>query len=293
MQVLASMLSLLASKEGFNSTPLPGVGVYKSSASRPREPLCYNQGIIIVAQGSKNFYLESKTFSYNPNQFLALALPVPAECETFASIEKPFLGMVVDIDNSVLHELVRVFDEHQCIPEEFRGLTENKSLFVSEVSAQLSDVALRLAKCLLSPLQAKALGDSLVKELLFTVLTSEQAGPLFALAMHNTNLSRLERALRHIHLNYQESLDVDQLASLANMSTSTFHRNFREITSSSPIQYLKKLRLSKARELLVDKGLKVKQAAAQVGYESPTQFSREFKRHFGMSPQVCGQQLAH
>ncbi len=97
----------------------------------------------------------------------------------------------------------------------------------------------------------------------------------------------MERVLKHLHNNFQGSLDVEQLASMANMSSSTFHRNFKQITSSSPIQYVKKIRLSRARELLQDQGLKVKQAAAQVGYESPTQFSREFSRYFGQSPSEC------
>ena len=132
------------------------------------------------------------------------------------------------------------------------------------------------------------MGQSLIREVMFHVLSGPQAAPLFALVSHNTHLSRLERVLKHLHDNYQTELDVELLASMANMSTSTFHRNFRQVTASSPIQYVKKMRLNRARELLLDQGLKVKQAAAQVGYDSPTQFSREFKRYFGLSPQECG-----
>ena len=91
--------------------------------------------------------------------------------------------------------------------------------------------------------------------------------------------------MKYLHEHYDQNLDVEQLAAMANMSPSSFHRNFRQITASSPIQYVKKIRLTRARELLMDQGVKVKQAAARVGYESPTQFSREFKRYFGHSPQ--------
>ena len=100
-------------------------------------------------------------------------------------------------------------------------------------------------------------------------------------------MSKMERTLKHLHNHYDDKLDVEQLASMANMSTSTFHRNFKQITASSPIQYVKKLRLSKAKDLLQDQGIKVKQAAAQVGYESATQFSREFTRYYGILPRDC------
>lgn len=91
--------------------------------------------------------------------------------------------------------------------------------------------------------------------------------------------------MKYLHEHFTDTLDVERLASLANMSPSSFHRNFRRTTGSSPVQYLKKLRLTRAREMLQDKGVKVKQAATLVGYESPNQFSREFKRYFGLSPQ--------
>ncbi|MCT7655343.1 AraC family transcriptional regulator [Oceanimonas sp. NS1] len=132
------------------------------------------------------------------------------------------------------------------------------------------------------PLTASALGEGALREILYLILTGEHASPLFDLARHNTQLARMERVLKHMHEHYQESQEVDQLAVLAGMSTSSFHRHFRQATGSPPLQYLKKLRLTRARELLQDKDVKVKQAAAEVGYESPTQFSREFKRYFGV-----------
>ncbi|WP_257294679.1 AraC family transcriptional regulator [Endozoicomonas sp. YOMI1] len=183
MTPLAQTLSLLAKEECYNKTHIPGVGVFKASESREREPLCYSQGIFIVAQSAKRIYLEQQAYDYNPDNYLVLTLPIPAECETSIVDDKPLLSMLVDIDISLLHPLVRLFDQHQ----------------------QATDS----------------------------------------------------------------------------------NRNFRYMTSSSSIQYLKKLRLSRARELLQDHGVRVKQAAAEVGYESPTQFSREFKRYFGLTPQAC------
>ena len=275
MNQLAQCLSSLANDEGYNATHLPGVGVFKASESREREPLCYSQGIFIVAQGAKRVFLEQQVYEYNPENYLVLTLPIPAECETRVSSGEPLLSLLIDIDLSLLHPLVRLFDEHNQTLGTGEGGIESRSLYASPVSEAFAATVMRLANCLHSPLQSAALGRGLVQELLFLILCSEHAAPLFALARHNTHLARLERAMKYMHEHYDQTLDVERLATLANMSPSTFHRNFRQMTASSPIQYLKKLRLSRARELLQDQGLRVKQAAAMVGYESPTQFSRE------------------
>ncbi len=280
---LADNLDKLASKDGYNRTALKGIGVFKASKSTERVPLCYSQGIIIVAQGSKRVYLDQQAYEYNQNNYLVLTLPMPAECETLVEEGKPLFSLMIDFDLGLLNELVRLFDEHQQIkPSNHQA--ETKGLFVCECTAPLLDSVLRLSQCLNSPLQCDVMGKGLVREVMYHILQGPQAAPMFALVSHNTSLSRLDRVLKYLHNNYQSSLDVEQLASMANMSSSTFHRNFRQVTSSSPIQYVKKIRLNRSKELLLDQGLKVKQAATQVGYESPTQFSREFTRYFGQSP---------
>ena len=111
MNQLAQCLSGLAKEEGYNNTCLPGVGVFKASESRQREPLCYSQGIFIVAQGVKRVYLEQKVYEYNPENYLVLTLPIPAECETRVAPGEPLLSLLIDIDLSLLHPLVRLFDE--------------------------------------------------------------------------------------------------------------------------------------------------------------------------------------
>ena len=286
MTDLINNLSQLATSEGFNQTAVPGVGIYKASQSIGRVPLCYSQGIIIVAQGQKRVFFNHHTFNYNPDNYLVLTLPLPAECETIVEPGKPLLSLMIDFDMGLLNELVRMFDDHGLL-KQADSMSDAKGLFVSSCTTALSCCVERLSQCLTSPLEAAAMGAGLVKEIMFHILSGPQATPLFSLVSHNTHLSRMDRVLKHLHSNFQGNLDVEQLANMANMSTSTFHRNFKQVTASSPIQYVKKLRLSRARELLQDQGLKVKQAAAQVGYESPTQFSREFTRYFGLSPSEC------
>ena len=288
MQHLIENLTALASSEGYNPTSLAGVGVYKATESSGRIPLCYSQGIIIVAQGQKRVYFDERVFEYNPDNYLVLALPVPAECETIVESGKPLLSLMIDFDMNLLNELVRVFDDHGCghshASQSTQASQTTNSLFVSKCTETFSCAVERLADCLQDPMQTSVLGKGLVREIFYHILKGPQAAPLFSLVSHNTHLSKMERVLKHLHQHYQGKLDIEQLATMANMSASSFHRNFKQVTATSPIQYVKKIRLSRARELLLDQGLKVKQAAAQVGYDSPTQFSREFTRYFGQSP---------
>jgi len=288
MNELVQNLAKLALHEGYNKTDISGVGVYKASQSLARIPLCYSQGIILIAQGKKKVFLDQQTYQYNPDNYLVLTLPLPAECETIVEPGKPLLSLMIDLDMAILNELVRVFDEHDHIVHSDHD-AQCKGLFVSHSTDALACTIERLAACLTSPLQSRIIGKGLLREVFFHMLQGEHAAPLFALVSHNTHLSRMDRVLKHLHNDFQQQLDVEQLASMANMSSSAFHRNFKQITSSSPIQYIKKIRLTRAKELLQDQGLKVKQAAALVGYESPTQFSREFTRYFGLPPSECGQ----
>jgi AraC-like DNA-binding protein len=283
MQSLITQLELLAPSEGYNQTFINGVGIYKSSESAQRTPLCYSQGIIFVLQGQKRVFFDEQIYTYNPDNYLVLTVPLPAECETQLTNNGPLLSLIIDFDMSVLGELVRVFDEHGKLNNNDK-MSNAKGLFVSENTDALSCTLTRLVDCLGSKLQSDIIGKGLVREVFYHVLQGPQASPLFDLVSHNTHMSKMERTLKHLHNHYDDKLDVEQLASMANMSASTFHRNFKQITASSPIQYVKKLRLSKAKDLLQDQGFKVKQAAAQVGYESATQFSREFTRYFGISP---------
>ncbi|WP_404393568.1 AraC family transcriptional regulator N-terminal domain-containing protein [Pseudoalteromonas phenolica] len=283
MQSLIKQLELLAPSEGYNQTFINGVGIYKSSESAQRTPLCYSQGIIFVLQGQKRVFFDERIYTYNPDNYLVLTVPLPAECETQLTNNNPLLSLIIDFDMPVLGELVRVFDEHGKLNSSDK-ISNAKGLFVSENTDALSCTLTRLVDCLGSKLQSDIIGKGLVREVFYHVLQGPQASPLFDLVSHNTHMSKMERTLKHLHNHYDDKLDVEQLASMANMSASTFHRNFKQITASSPIQYVKKLRLSKAKDLLQDQGIKVKQAAAQVGYESATQFSREFTRYFGISP---------
>jgi AraC-like DNA-binding protein len=283
MTETADLMNGLAKQEGLNDTCIQGVRIYKATQSSPRTPLLYNQGMIIVGQGAKQVFLGDSEYRYDPDHYLVLSVPIPAECEATATETEPFLAIIVDINLTQLNTIIGKMGDH-IDPDRLKHSEKNQGLFLATADARFKETTLRLLKALQSPVEAEVLGDAILQELIFRVMCGENAASLYALAIKNTNLARIDKALKQIHTHYQAPMDVDQLAGLVNMSTSAFHRAFKDVTASSPIQYIKKIRLNKARDLLMLEGVRVNEAATSVGYESPTQFSREFKRYFGNSP---------
>ncbi|MGL1930746.1 MAG: AraC family transcriptional regulator [Desulfotalea sp.] len=283
MDQIAQLMDNLALTDGVNPTTIKNINIFKASTYRPREPLCYEKGLLFVSQGSKEVYLDGKTFEYNKDNYLVSCLPLPAECETKARDGKPVLVMTIAIDPVMISSLVSKINEHsnQLTPTKKE---KHMGLSLAPLTTDIKESLRRLLICLQSPLESEIIGESLLKELMFRVLCQKSAAPLYELINQNSNLSRVDRALRLIHSNYHENIKVDSLANLVNMSPSVFHRAFKEVTASSPIQYIKKIRLDKAKALIVNNNLLVSEAAAAVGYESASQFSREFKRYFGSSP---------
>ncbi len=283
MSEMVAMLERLEPPEGFTPSRLPGVRLFKASRHLPRCPLVYNPGIVFVAQGAKIGYLGDHVFRYDAENYLVLSVAMPFECETFAEPEKPLLGFYVDVDMRVLNELIESIDP----PAEQRDSNEHvlpRGIGPAPLDAEMADAAVRLLACLASGTEARVLGPGLIREVVFRALQGARAGVLYGLARHNGHLAHVARALQLIHRDYAAKLDIDSLARSAHMSASAFHRAFREVTTDSPIQYLKKIRLNKARDLMLHHGMKAYLAADEVGYESPSQFSREFKRYFGQSP---------
>ncbi len=291
MNEVAELINRLAIANGVSGTSQNGVFVFKASEYQPRQPLCYEQGIIIVGQGSKRVFLGDKEYEYNPDNYLVLTVPLPAECETFATEENPLLAMFVTIDLGMLSRIIGKMDE-QIDPSFLDQSEKNHGLFLARFVPEIKDTVLRLLRVLQSPIESRILGDGLVYELIFRVMCGENAAALYALSMKNTNLAKIGKALKQIHEKYPEPIDVEGLAGVVNMSSSAFHRAFKDVTSSSPIQYLKKIRLNNAKSMLQEKRMRVNEAATVVGYESPSQFSREFKRYFGYSPVMLTKNLA-
>lgn len=268
---------------GSFSTPSPveGVNVLYWESAHPRTPVLYEPAIIIVAQGAKIGFVGEKSFRYDAENYLLLTVPLPFECQTIASKEKPFVGVSIDIDTAMLQELlIDLEGEPLDRGESLECIGVNSAAFTEEVLCALE----RLFDAMHRPRDAKVLGRLIVKEILYHVLCGESGAALQALAHRHTHFAQVKKALQHIESNYANPLSVEQLAKLVNMSVSAFHHNFKAITNTSPLQYVKSYKLHKARLIMLNEGVKAGVAATRVGYESPSQFSREFKRYFGATP---------
>lgn len=269
--------------EGAFESRLQGVLFFKETKHIRRRPMVYDPGICIVAQGHKVGFLGGQKFRYDASHYLVTSVTMPFECESFGSPEEPLRGLYIDIDMAQLHDLIGRLDLQADIGSVGdKGLS--RGIGPAIMDADMADATTRLVKCLQSEAEAEILGPGLVREVLYRALCGTQAPVLYSLAMHSGAFSQVARVLKVMQNGYAEKLDVERLADTARMSASAFHRAFKEITSDSPMQYLKKVRLTKARDMMVQENMKAYIAADAVGYESPSQFSREFKRYFGQSP---------
>ncbi|SHI13868.1 AraC family transcriptional regulator [Desulfofustis glycolicus] len=269
--------------DGVLQSRLNGVLFFQETQHIARRPMVYNPGICIVAQGHKIGTLGDQTFRYDASNYLVTSVTMPFECETFASPEEPLRGLYIDIDMGQLHDLISRID----LPAEIEYAGEKslpRGIGPATLDKEMLDATTKLVRCLRSEEESQILGPGLVREILYRALRGAQAPVLCSLATHSGTFSQIARALKIMQNDYAAKVDVEQLASTARMSASAFHRAFKEVTSDSPMQYLKKIRLTKARDLMVQEQVKAYIAADRVGYESSSQFSREFKRYFGQSP---------
>ncbi len=277
---MVAILSELATGEGLRPTMVDGVKLGRADRGYPRAPVLYEPSIYIVASGRKTGYLGDRTFVYDPNNYLVLSVPLPFECQTEPGPEGRALGISVRVAPSVVSDLaVRMQSRPRATAVEATGYVEATPLDLG-----MSDAALRLVECLRSPVDAEILGPGIVREIVYRALCGPQGHLLLEMVGRQGQAAQINAALRWIHSRYAEPFSVTRMAEEIGMSVSAFHHQFKALTASSPVQYLKSVRLHKARALIVDEGSGAAVAAAAVGYESASQFSREFKRFFGASP---------
>ncbi|AIP31303.1 helix-turn-helix domain protein [Paraburkholderia xenovorans LB400] len=276
---MVALLETLAPVEGYNLTVLPDVRFLRSNRPLSRTPVLYDPGVVIVCQGRKRGFLGDTVYVYDAQHYLAVSVPVPFSMETEASAAKPLLAIYLRLDFKVAADLMLQLDERDAgVPAEPRGMMS------TPLDAKLSATVLRFLEAMSVPLEAELLGPALVREIYFHVLTGEQGGSMRAALTAQGQFARIARVIRKIHACYREPLDVGQLALEANMSVPTLHAHFKAVTRTSPMQYLKSTRLHQARLLMVRNEVTAASASVQVGYESASQFSREFRRLFGRSP---------
>jgi AraC-like DNA-binding protein len=277
-----ALLERLAPVAGRSATPWPGLRCYRAPRPTSPDPTIYTPSLCIVAQGVKEAALGDRVVRYDPLHYLVIGAHLPVRATVLeASPERPFLSLVLDVEASAVRDLLLEMAE---VAPGDRPRDAAPPLKVSALDGRLLDAVLRFLGAVEDPLERRILAPAALREIVYLALRGEQGDLLRAAVRGDGRSLGIERALRFIHRHHAERLDVPTLAREVGMSPSTLHHRFKAATSLTPIQYLKRMRLHRARQLMVDEGCHAAEAAFRVGYESPSQFSRDFKRHFGSPP---------
>ena len=268
-------------EEGFNETSIPGLRLYRQvQPTAEPMPVVYEPSICVIAQGTKRLLFGDRSITYDPWRFLVnpLTLPVHAEVPE-ASEETPFLGFLIRFDPVQVGKLLAEIDDMIDWPR----TTAPQAISACSLDETLAHAMTRLIGCLDDPLDRRILADGLVREILYVVMRGPRGQILRQQAMQGGKGHQVARAVAFVEANYRQSLDVETLARQAAMSPSALHQQFKKLTALSPMQFVQRLRLHKARALLLS-GRGAAEAGFEVGYNSPSQFSREFRRLFGLPP---------
>ena len=271
---------LAGDAEGRFETPVKALSV--SRVSQPVMPrhMIYRPTICIVVQGAKQIMVGDRVFNYREMQSLVVTFEVPALGQiTEASKEAPYIGLNIDFDVAILREVMEAMEEPP------RPAGEGAAgVFVQDFDGVLADCVLRLVKLTETPKAIPVLYPAIMREICYWLLTGPNGREVCKLALPGSHTRRMTDAINLLRDNFTAPMRIEQLAAAARMSPSSFHQHFKDMTAMTPLQYQKNLRLLEARRLMVADGASVASAAYQVGYESASQFSREYSRTFGTPP---------
>jgi AraC-like DNA-binding protein len=237
--------------------------------------------LAIIIQGKKGALLGEETYRYGAAQYLVVSVDLPISGFIIeATPEQPYLGFKLDIDPHQLCDIIATQANVIASKKE----ASVRGFFVSTADVQLLDCALRLTRILDTPQDIPILAPMIIREIYYRLLMGEQSEAVRQIATSGSNMQRIAEVIQRIKADFKKPMRVDELAGQASMSPSSFHHHFKSVTSMSPLQYQKQLRLLEARRLMLAENSKAVNAAYQVGYESPSQFNREYSRMFGASP---------
>jgi len=277
---LAGSIASFVGLEQKRITGIPGLTVHRRTEPSPPCSMTYEPSLILMAQGRKRVELRGKTFDYGPSHYLvtSVALPVVARVVE-ASEQAPCLALSLQLHMSVVRELLSR-EEVEVAAQAGRG----PAMAVGEVTAELLDPFCRLLRLMDQPRDIAYLHGLIEREIIFRVLRGPEGACLRAIATAGDQSHRTAKAVAWIKDNYSKPLSVEELAGIAGMGVSTLHHHFRALTAMSPLQYQKQIRLQEARTRMSIHGMDAGRAAFEVGYESASQFTREYKRFFGETP---------
>lgn len=276
---LSGIIAKYSRSDGENETLIPRVTFFKASSVEEPLPSVYEPCLCIIAQGRKEVMLDDEVYRYAPSQYLMVGVDLPIVNRILeATTDQPYLLMKIAINLQQVSELIV---RSQIA---FSTLKTERALFVGKLDERMSDSALRLARLLETPQDIPILAEHMLGEIFYYVLRSEHGGLFAQAAINGSNTQRIARAIQKIRGDFKKPLSVDELAKSVGMSVSSFHAHFKSVTTMSPLQFQKKLRLIEARNLMASTGSDAASAAYAVGYESASQFSREYARMYGNPP---------
>lgn len=276
---LAELVARQTPDEGVHASALRGLTVIRANSPSMPTPSVYEPSLCIVVQGHKRCLLGDDIYYYDPLNYLVVSVTLPAVGHVIeATPERPYLCLRLELDARMIGELLLQVGRSVVPPSTDRGL------YVARTSPQLLDAVLRLTRLLEQPRDAAILAPLVMREIHYRVLTGEMGHRLRELCVVDSQVHRVARAIDLLRKRFNESLRIEDLAAAAHMSESSLHHRFKAVTAMSPMQFQKHLRLHEARRLMLTEGLEAAAAAHRVGYESPSQFSREYRRLFGAPP---------
>ena len=277
---LARLIEQFAGEDGVLATAIPRLFLIRSSRPTDEIHAVHEPAVCLVAQGRKQVMVGQSVYVYDPAKYLVVSVDVPLVGQILeASADAPYLCLRLDLDPAAIGALM--------LEAKVTGVDSEQpgpALSLSSVTFELLDSAIRLVRLLAVPRDIPILAPLAEREILYRLLQGDQTSKLRQIAFAESKLQQINRAIGWIKRNFREPFSIDALASEARMSPSTLHEHFKAVTSMSPLQYQKQLRLQEARRLILSQSIDAAMAGHSVGYESPSQFSREYKRTFGAPP---------
>lgn len=279
-EALAAVIAHHTTGNEDRETAIPGLLFFRREAITRPCACMVEPSLVLVARGAKQMLVGDEAFPYDPEHFLINSIDLPASSQVIeASPEKPCVGLVFKLDLRIMAELIAQGGLTPPTPR-----SGERGMVLGTMTLQLLEPLVRLLALLDEPASIPVLAPLIQREIHFRLLMSDQAARLWQIVSSGSQSQRIARAIDWLKHNYNASLRIEELAARVQMSPSSLHFHFRQLTAMSPLQYQKWLRLSEARRLMLNEHLDAASAAFQVGYESPSQFSREYSRLFGAPP---------
>ncbi|QSI28458.1 helix-turn-helix domain-containing protein [Variovorax sp. RKNM96] len=280
LKKLIDIVSRHVPGDGIHDSPIPGVDLIRSSTPTMPMPVVYEPTLCLIAQGRKRVMLGTTAYVYDPARYLIASVDLPVMGSVIeASEAAPYLCLALDLDMTVLSDLAL----RHSLPDESDSAPD-AGMALNDTTPELLDAMVRLVSLLDSPADIEALAPLVTREILYRLLVDPRNSIVRQLARADSRLSQIAKAISWLREHYGQACRIEDIADLAGMSRSTFHAHFKSVTSMSPLEFRSQLRLQEARRLMVAEAMDAAGAGFRVGYESPSQFSRDYVRMFGAPP---------